>query len=173
MPQERKRKLILKIYEQGMNVSDPVDWWFTSCERHVRVMLFGRAVFPCRVLGSPSCNATAFRAASHMAMALIGVLNNDKRNLRGRFSAFPSIAPWHTSLPPGEEQPTGSPTKAPLLEWVIGVLKRRMAFSRCAGRDWRKQRPELLYTFFSCFNCLQVCRFWGRKGHGRVRTDMN
>lgn len=154
MPQERKRWLILKIYEQGMNLSDPIDWWFTSWERDVWVTLFGRAVFPCRVLGSISCNATAFRAASHMAMALIGVLISDKRSLRGRFSALSGCTPWHASLHPGEKQPTRSPTKAPLPERAIGVPKRRTAFSRCAGRDQRKQRPEFLYTFFSCFNCL-------------------
>lgn len=148
MPQERQGHLILKICKQGMNLLDPVDLWVIPWERNVQVALFGRAVFPCRVLGSISCNATAFRAAGHVAVALVGVLSSDKRGLRGRFSALPGHAPWHTSLPPGEGQPTGSPTKASLTEWLIGVPKRRTAFSRCAGRDQRKQSRISVHFLF-------------------------
>lgn len=97
-----------------------------------------------------------------------GALSNDKRGFRGRFSALPGHAPWHTSLPPGEGQPTGSPTKAPLPKWFIGVPKRRTVFTRHDGKDWRKQRPKVLYPLFSSCKCLRVCRD-RMKGPGRLR----
>jgi len=138
-----------------VNLLDAVEWCFTPWEKDVRVTLFGRAVFPCRVLGSTSCNAAAFRDAITwlwpMAMALAGVLSNAKRGLRGRFSALSSRAPWHISLPPGEGQPSGSPTKA-LLYRSYQSAGQKDSFSRCAVRDRRKQRPEFLYTFSACFN---------------------
>lgn len=85
MPQERQRWFILKIQEQGTNLSAPADWWFIPWERDVPVPLFGRAVFPCEVLGCTSCKARALRPARHMAAAPVGLLSNDKRGSRGRF----------------------------------------------------------------------------------------
>lgn len=146
-----------------MNLFDPVDW-FTPWERDVWVMLFGRAVFPCRVLGSTSCNATAFRAASHMAMALVGVLINDKRSLRGRFSDLFSWAPWHTSFPPGEEQPTGSPTKASLPEWVMECWREGRLLADVLG-ETKENKGQNFCTL--SFLVLTACRYAGFGGGWR------
>lgn len=156
MPQERQRWWIFEIYQQGMNQLTPSAWWFLPWERDVcvapRQSTLHLLQWPC----IQGCQ-------SHGNVPCWSLQQWKKRFQREIFS----LAPWHRSLPSGEGQPTGSPTKAPLPKWFTGVPKRRTVFPRHAGRDWRKERPKFLYSF-SCCNCLQICRD-RRKGPGRVR----
>lgn len=87
-----------------------------------------------------------------------------RKSFKREVSALPGHSPWHRSLPPGQGQLTGSPTKAPLPGRVIGGPKRRTAVGRCAGRHQRKQRPAFLYTLFLH---LTACRHAGFGGQWR------